>query len=72
MAKYGYIDLVLENGELVRIEYPARHEDEVLDSIGNAMKMGDWWAPGQWEGCTATYIGSRLERVAMRRVVGTL
>ena len=28
----GYIDLVLDNGELVRIEYPDKHEDELLCS----------------------------------------
>jgi len=72
MGKYGFLDLVLDNGELVRVEYPLKYEDEVLDSVSNDIKTGDWWAPGQWDNCTATYIGVRLERVSMRRVVGTL
>lgn len=40
----GCIDLVLDNGELVCIEYKDKHEDELLDSVENAMKRRDWWS----------------------------
>lgn len=68
----GYIDLVLDNGTLVRVEYPAKHEDEVLESIDNARARGDTWSPSSWDGCSASYQGLGLGRVNMNRVIGTL
>ena len=65
-------DLVLDTGELVRIEYPDKVEDEFFESIENAMKRRDWWSSEQWEGCTATFMGLDLDRVNMGRVVGAL
>lgn len=67
-----YVDLVLEGGELVRIECPQKNEDDLHESLENAMKRGDWWSPGQFNGCSATYLGLTLNRVAMRRVVAIL
>ena len=67
-----WIDLVIDNGELVRIELPQKFEDEVWQSIVDAMKRREWWATSQFEGCSATYIGNQLDRVNMARVVGTL
>lgn len=66
------VDLLLENGELVRIECPQKHHDALYDSLENAMKRGDWWSPGRFDGCQATYLGMNLDRVAMRRVIGVL
>jgi len=66
------IDLVLDNGELVRIEVPEKHEDEAHDTIENTMKRRDWWSPMQWDGASATYLGHRLDRVNMARVVGLM
>ena len=67
-----YIDLVLDNGDLVRIEAPSKVEDQLHDSLTNAMKRRDWWIPQQFEGCTAELNGVMLNRVAMSRVVGVL
>ena len=67
-----YVDLVLEGGELVRIECPQKYESELHDAIEHAMKRGDWWSPNQFDGCSATYLGMTLNRVAMRRVVAIL
>lgn len=64
------VDLILDNGELVRIGCPGQHEDEFMDSINNAIKMADEWSPRQFENCSATYRGIYLERVNMARVVG--
>ncbi len=72
MSSPTLIDLVLDNGEIVRIECPNKHEDECYESIQNAMKRRDWWSTGQFDGCSATMLGLRLERVNMGRVVGTL
>lgn len=66
------LDLLMDNGELVRIECPTKHHDALYDSIEHAMKRGDWWSPGRFDGCTAEYMGMALDRVAMRRVVGIL
>jgi len=68
----GYIDLVLDNGELVRIEYPDKHEDELLCSVENAMKRRDWWSPDRFDGCQATCLGMLMRRVNMGKVVGML
>lgn len=70
--KTVWIDLVLDTGELVRIECPAKFEDQLHDSIQHAMKRRDWWSTGQFEGCTAEFMGLSMDRVNMARVVGTL
>lgn len=72
MSTTVYADLVLEGGELVRIEYARQHEDEMLESLEHAMKRGDWWAPSLFDGCKANYLGHHIERVNMRKVVAML
>lgn len=67
-----YVDLILDSGELVRIECPDKHEDALHDSLQNAMKRRDWWAPNQFAGCKAEFMGMLLDRVNMGRVVATL
>lgn len=65
-----FIDLVMNDGNLVRIECKTRDEDEVRETLEIALKTGGWWAPGRWEGCKAEYLGHRLDRVNTARVVG--
>jgi hypothetical protein len=67
-----YIDLVMESGELTRIEVPEKHHDECWDFIENSMKLRGFFAPSRWEGCSATYMGIKLDRVNMGKVVATL
>lgn len=67
-----FLDLMLDNGELVRVECPSTYEDELHESLEHAMKRGDWWVPSQFDGCRASYMGTNLGRVAMKRVVGTV
>ena len=67
-----YIELVLDNGKLVQIACPLGHEDQLYESIDNAIQRGDWWSPTQFDGCTAEYMGLSQSRIAMRRVVGML
>lgn len=64
-------DLVLDNGQLVRLEIPTKHYDETLDDIDNARARGDWWSP-IYEGVTATYLGHRVGRLDMKRVMGMM
>lgn len=66
------IDLVMDNGELTRIEVPDKHADACWDAIENAMKTRSFFTPGWFDGCTASYMGMILERVNMGRVVATL
>ena len=67
-----YVDLVLENGELVQIECPSKYEDELHESLKYAMKTRDWWSPSRFEGCTATYLAHYLEQVNMGKVIGMM
>ncbi|MEY4375711.1 MAG: hypothetical protein RJB26_261 [Pseudomonadota bacterium] len=67
-----WIDLVLDNGELVRIELPERLEDEVREDIDNALRRRDWWSTRTIDGCSATFMGLRIDRVNMGRVVAML
>lgn len=67
-----YVDLLMDNGELIRIECPGKHEDDLHESLGNCMKRRDWWAPGRFDGCNAEYLGLSLDRVNMTRVIGML
>jgi len=67
-----YIDLLLDNGELVRIECPTKFFDACMDSLEHTMKRKDWWSPEQFDGCRAEYLGLSMSRVAMHKVVGFL
>lgn len=67
-----YVDLVLDNGELVRIECPDKFEDELYETIENAMKRRDWWSPAQFDDCGAEYMGLSLGHINMSRVIGML
>lgn len=44
-----YVDLVLDNGEIVRIECPNKFHDELHESIEHAMKRRDWWSPARFD-----------------------
>lgn len=67
-----YLDLILDNGELVSITCPCKHEDDFIMSVNNAMRRGDVWSCSRFDGCTAEYMGILIDRVNMRRVVGDL
>lgn len=67
-----WIDLLLLNGEIVRIEGKSRNEDEILNTIENAMKRRDWWSVRQWEGTSATLLGVPVDRVNMGQVAAML
>ncbi len=70
--KTAYVDLLLDNGEIVRIECPGKHEDDLHQTLENAMKRRDWWSPLMFEGCKAEYLGVAMVRVNMAKVVGML
>lgn len=67
-----FIDLVLDNGDLICIECPSKYEDELYEDIKNSMKRGDYWAPSSFDGCSASYLGHSLDWVMMCRVVGLM
>ena len=67
-----YVDLVIVTGELIRIECPDKHCDQLYDSLENSMKRGDWWSPSMFDGCKAEYLGLSLGRVAMNKVIAIL
>lgn len=72
MATCVWVDLMLDNGELVRIECPQKFEDDLHESLEHCMKRRDWWSPGRFDGCDATYLGVSMDRINMGRVIGML
>ena len=67
-----YVDLVMDNGELIRIECPDKFEDELHETLDNTRKRNDWWSCNQFDGCKAEYMGHGLDRINMKRVIGEL
>jgi len=67
-----YVDLMLDNGELVRIEYKDKYLDEMQEYIDDSIKRKDVWSASRFEGTKATYMGVDIERVNTAKVVGTL
>ncbi len=67
-----FIDLLLDNGELVRLEHKEEYIDQIWEEIENAMKRGDWFPVRIYEGTSATYMGHLIDRVNMKRVVAIL
>lgn len=67
-----HLDLILDNGDIVRMECSNRHEDEIYETIEATMRQRTWLPFTRWESCTATFQGHSLERLNMGRVVGML
>lgn len=67
-----FIDIVLEGGELVRIECPGKYIDECYETLEHAMKIKDWWSPDRFDGCNAEYLGHSMDRINMGKAVGML
>jgi len=67
-----YEDLMLDNGEIIRIECPEKYSDDFYEAITNSMKRGDEWSTSMFDGCSASYMGIGIERVNMKRVIGRL
>ena len=67
-----FVDLVLDTGDLVRIECPTEHEDELYDTLDNNMRRGACWSCMMFEGCNMEFLGQHMDRVSMKRVVGML
>lgn len=67
-----FFDLVMENGELVRLEVPRKFEDDCHGCLENQMKIRGWFSTARWKGCQATYMGMTLDRVNMGKVVALL
>ena len=72
MANILYVDLLVDNGELIRIEYPAKFEDDLRDALDNARKRNDTWSPAMFDGCSAAYMGLSLTRINMNKIIGDL
>lgn len=62
--------LILDTGEHVNIKCPEASQDELLNSLENALKTGTWWIASLIDRCSAEYLGMSMDRVNMRRVVG--
>jgi hypothetical protein len=67
-----YVDLVLDSGELVRIECPDQFENELHEALYNCMKRKEPWSSGQFDGCHSTFMGMPINKVNMARVVGVI
>lgn len=67
-----YVDLVMRDGKLVRIECPGKYEDELDDTLNTALMVGGTWSPDRFEGCRATYLGHYLSKVNMSLVAGVM
>lgn len=67
-----YIELLLLNGEIVRIECSRKFEDALYETIENTMKRGDWLCRARFDGCIFTYMGIHIDRVNMRQVAAML
>ena len=72
MSKTTWEDLVTTDGQLIRLEIPTDHQDEIIEAINNAQRRGDDWSPQMIEGCKAEYMGMPLSRVNMQKVIGWL
>jgi hypothetical protein len=67
-----FIDLLLDNGDIVRIEVPRKWEDELREGIENTMKRRDWLCASAWEGAQFKINGVVVDRVNMGRVIAAL
>lgn len=68
----AYIDLLLDNGDIARIECLLNEEDEARESIDNAIRSGDMWSSGVIDHCTMKINGVHVSRLSTRRILGVL
>lgn len=67
-----FYDLLLDNGEIVRIEYPTKYTDDVFETLRNAMRRKDTWSVEQFDGASMSYMGLPIRNLNTVRVVGEL
>lgn len=68
----AYMHLVLDTGELIRIEYQEKDTDDIYEIVENHMKLKDVWYVTRFELCSAKFMGMLVECVNMARVVAML
>ena len=67
-----FTDLLMDNGELVRIEYNDKYMDEFWGNLDNCIKRKDTWSVNTLDGTKASYMGISIERVNTGKVIGVL
>lgn len=67
-----YIDLMLDNHSICRIEHKGKYVDEVLESISDAIRRRDEWSVHNYDGTSATIEGIHVSNVNMNRVIARL
>lgn len=67
-----YADLLMDNGEIIRMEFNLENADDIYDEIENHLKCQDWLPVRNYDGCSAKYRGIYIDRVNMARVVAML
>lgn len=72
MATPHWEDLVTVDGQIIRLEIPAKYYDDCIEAINNAQARGDNFCTAMFEGCSAEYMGLGLSRINMKKVIGWL
>lgn len=67
-----FVDLLMDNGEIVRIEYKDKYMDDFLDYLENCIKRQDSWCASRFEGTSAEYMGLGIDKVNTKRIIGQL
>lgn len=67
-----YIDLLLDNHSICRIEHKGDYIDAVQESISNAIRRRDEWSVHNYDGTSATIEGIHVTHVNMNRVIARL
>ena len=67
-----FADLLLDNGELIRVSFQPQHLDDFYEVLESTMKTKSWLSVGRWDGTTAEYMNNYIFRINMGRVVALL
>lgn len=65
-------DLLMDNRELVRIEYNDKFMDEFWKNLDNCTKRKDTWSTNTFDGTKASCMGISIGRVNTGKVIGVL
>jgi hypothetical protein len=69
MDALSFIDIVLDGGDLVRVEIPVEHFDAFMDDLDNARRRNDWLSAALYDGVKFNYLGHNIDRVNGSKIV---
>lgn len=70
--EWGFSDLLLDDGNIIRIKYNIQYEDDFFEDMKDHQAQNQYWSVGIMNDASATWNGIYISEINMKRVVAVL